>query len=420
MKLADLPDKPGVYLFMDNSGNVLYVGKAKSISKRVKSHFGRECLDSKHIVMVSQISTVDYIPTKNERAALILEDQLIKKIKPRYNIALRDDKSYPFLELTKSENFPALQITRNKKKNTGSVYFGPFPNVSDIRQVKKIIGKIFPLRKCKQLKEKQRPCLNYQIRNCLSPCTGNIDALSYSKIVEQTNMFLSGNHEKLLTILKQKMEYFKKRQEYERAAVIRDQIEELKNFFPVVNVRKINRKKLDTLKKIDSHYLLKEILHIDSRPCIIEGYDISHTSSKEAVGSMVYFKDGHPDKSSYRKFRIKQKETSDDLKMISEVVHRRLKRLFKETRRFPDIILIDGGRGQESAARKVVENLNLKNIKVLALAKEKENVYYNGRLLKIEHNSEVFKLLKRITDEAHRFAHSYHVKRRRKIINLLQ
>ncbi len=417
MKLENLPDKPGVYLFMDNSFNVLYAGKAKSIRKRVKSHFGRGG-NGKHIVMVSEVCTVDYILTKTENEALVLEEQLIKDIKPRYNIALKDDKSYPYLEITLGEKFPALKITRIKKKNPDSVYFGPFPNVTDIRRAKKVIDKIFPLRKCSQLKKRLRPCLNYQIGSCLSPCTGKINKANYSEIVNQVNMFLSGRGEKLLNRLKQRMECFKKKQEYEQAIVVRDKIQELKKFFPIVNFRRISRKKLDALKKIDSMYLLKEILKMENKPDVIEGFDISHTSSKEALGSVVYFKHGKPDKSNYRKFKIKQKETSDDIKMMEEVVSRRLKGLLRENKKLPDIVLMDGGRGQESVARKVVRELNLRNLRVLALAKEKKNIYYNGKILKIEQFAEVYKLLKRITDEAHRFAHSYHVKRRKKISGL--
>lgn len=413
MKLSNLPDKPGVYLFMDNSSNILYVGKAKSINKRVKSHFGKAYLDSKHITMISQVSTVDYIITKNEREALVLEEQLIKSIKPRYNIALRDDKSYPFLEVTTGEIFPLLKITRSKERDSNSIYFGPFPNVKDIRRVKNIIDRIFQLRKCKKYSKTQRPCLNNQIEKCFAPCSGYIDEKSYREIIDEVIMFFSGQREYLITRLEKKMEDHKKRQEYEQAAVIRDKIADLNNFFPVVNFRKISRKKLDTLEKIDPSYLLKDLLNMPLRPSIIEGFDISHISSKEAVGSLVYFKNSRADKSNYRKFKIKQPETSDDIKMIKEVVSRRLKRLLKENKTFPDILLIDGGKGQEGAARSVVEDLNLKNIKVLSLAKEMGNVYYNGKKLKIDQNSEAFKLLKRITDEAHRFAHSYHIKRRK-------
>lgn len=417
MEFTDIPNKPGVYLFMDSSYSVIYVGKAKFINKRVRSHFGRDNLDSKHISMISQVRTVDYITTDNEKEALILEDQLIKNLEPRYNIALKDDKSYPYLEVTTSNQYPALKITRNRK-NADSVYFGPFPNVSDIRAAKKVIDRIFILRKCKKFKMRERPCLNYQMARCLSPCTGQIDEVTYSEIVDEIIMFLSGKQRKLITRLETKMDYFKQKQEYEKAAAVRDQIHKLKNFFPMVSFRRITRKKLEALNKIDPLYFLKEILNMEHKPGVIEGFDISHTSAQEAVGSMVYFRNGKPDKNNYRKFKIKQEETADDLKMIQEVVFRRLKRLLKENKRLPDIILIDGGKGQALAARAIVDEFKLTNIKVLSLAKEQGNVYYNGKILKIDKDSEVLNLLKRITDEAHNFAHSYHTQRRKRITGI--
>jgi excinuclease ABC subunit C len=364
--------------------------------------------------MISQVSTVDYILTKNEKEALVLEDQLIKNIKPRYNVMLKDDKTYPFLEITMGEKYPALVITRTKTKNPKSLYFGPFPNVSEIRVAKRIIDRIFLLRRCKEYKERKRPCLNYQMGKCLAPCTGNIDRDEYMEMVEEVIMFLSGKNDKLLERLRNRMNSYKDKQEYEQAAIVRDQIEKLEQLFPIVNFRKISVQKLDALKKIDPSYLLKEVLKMKVRPTVIEGFDISHTSANEAVGSMVYFKNGEPVKSNYRKFKIKQEETANDLKMLQEVVYRRLRRLLDENKKLPDILLIDGGRGQEAAARSVVRDLKIQDLRVLSLAKEKGNIYYKGRILKFENDSEVYKLFKRITDEAHRFAHSYHVARRKK------
>lgn len=416
MKFTDLPDKPGVYLFMDRSYNVVYIGKAKSLKKRVMSHFSGKDLSLKHMAMLSQVRTVDYITTKNEKEALILEDQLIKNLKPRYNVALRDDKSYPYLEVTKGEEYPFLRITR-KTDNPDSLYFGPFPNVRDIRTAKKVVDKIFPLRKCKKFNKKERPCLNYQIGRCLSPCTDKTDKKTYHEIVEELVMFLSGKHERLIQRLENRMNSHKEKREYEQAANIRDQIEELKNIFPMVNIRKISRKKVETLKKIDPLFTLKEVLDMEHKPTVIEGFDISHTSSKEAAGSMVYFRESEPDKSRYRKFKIKQQETSDDLKMLKEVIYRRIKRLIHEDRSLPDILVIDGGKAQEKVAREVAESFNLKNVRVISIAKKKGNIYYKGKKLKLDKNSSAFKLIKRINNESHRFAHSYHELRRKKNFN---
>ncbi|MFC2091883.1 UvrB/UvrC motif-containing protein, partial [Elusimicrobiota bacterium] len=286
--------------------------------------------------------------------------------------------------------------------------------VADVRTVKNIINRIFPLRKCRKFIKRKRPCLNYQISRCTGPCTGKISSADYRIIADEIRIFLSGNHTKLILKLESEMQDFKKKQQYENAAVIRDKIENINNFFPIVNFRKITKTKVKTLKKINPSYILKDILNMKKIPVIIEGYDISHTASQLAVGSMVCFKNSEPDRSNYRRFQIKGPRTCDDIKMISQIVSRRLKRIIKENLPFPDIILIDGGKAQESAARKIITGLNINSIKTLSLAKDNNNIYHNGKILKIDKDSDAFKLLKMITDEAHRFAHSYHVKRRDK------
>ncbi|MBN2406123.1 MAG: excinuclease ABC subunit UvrC [Elusimicrobia bacterium] len=413
MKTENLPDRPGVYLFMDSATKVIYVGKALSIKKRVRSHFGKDRLDSKQIAMISVARTVDYIVTRNEKEALVLEEQLIKSFKPRYNILLKDDKSFPYIEVSLGEEFPAVAITRDKKK-PGSRYFGPFPNVADVRAAKRVIDRVFPLRKCRVLKPRRRPCLNHQIGKCLAPCTGKVSKGAYREMVEDILMFLSGRHKRLQEKLRARMISFKNEQKYEEAAWIRDQISELDSLFPIVNFRDITRKKMDALSAIDPLYMLKEQLGLDYKPSVIEGFDISHTSSSEAVGSMVSFRDGRPDRKMYRKFRIKQPETADDIRMLEEVIYRRLKRLVLEKKRLPDIIFVDGGRAQEKAARDIVAKFNMRNINVLSLAKESGRIYHKGRVLRLEKSSGVYGLLKRVDDEAHRFAHSYHLTRRRR------
>ncbi len=413
MKLMDLPRKPGVYLFMDNSGEIIYIGKAKSLRERVRSHFGGSNLNSRHIAMVSQVKTVDFVLAGNEKEALILEEKLIKAHSPRYNISFRDDKSYPYLEVTTGEKFPALKITR-KRNNGNSLYFGPFPNVRDLRSVKKTADRVFQLRKCRKLKENQRPCLNHQIGRCLSPCAGKVNEKEYSEYVNELLLFLKGDQKKLTEKLREKMEGCKNSLEYEKAAQIRDQLNEIKRIFPAVNVRKINKKKLEVLKKADPLAQLKHLLNIPQKPQIIEGFDISHISSDMAVGSMVCFKKGKPDKKSYRRYRIKQEKTSDDLKMLKEVLYRRIHRLTRERKRIPEIIFVDGGKTQGKTARKVLDSFKLKHVKVVSLAKKSRTIYSGGKKLKVSEESGVYKLFKRIDDEAHRFAHSYHKKRREK------
>ncbi len=397
---------------MDSSYRVIYAGKAKSLKKRVAQHFGGKYLDSRHISMISQVNTVDYIITQSENAALLLEDKLIKNLKPRYNIDLRDDKSYPYLEITTSQKFPVIRVTRKRQK--GNKYYGPFPNVKDIRAAKRVIERIFPLRKCRKFRKRDRPCLNYQIGKCLSPCTEKITNQEYTKIVDEIFMFLNGKREKLLTRLKKRMYEFKKQKVYEEAARVRDQIEKLNNIFPVVNFREVTRKKVETLNKIDPLYALKDYLNMEFKPQVIEAFDISHTSSKEAVGAMVHFKNGDFLKSKYRRFKIKQGETADDLIMLREVLYRRLRRLIKKDCKLPDVILVDGGKTQLNTAMDILDKFKLKNIKLISIAKGRQKIYHNNKSLNIPTSSGVYKLIKKIDDEVHRFAINYHRNRRRK------
>ncbi|MGM0567817.1 MAG: GIY-YIG nuclease family protein [Elusimicrobiota bacterium] len=412
MKLRDLPSEAGVYMFMDSSGKVIYAGKAVNIKKRVQSHFSSPA-GARHFSMISRVKTVDFITCKNEKEALVLEERLIKELKPRYNISLRDGKTYPFIEITSGDKYPCLKITRDRRDKK-SMYFGPFPNVSDTRKAIKTLHYLFPLRKCKKFSKREKPCLNYQIKRCMAPCASKVKEDEYREILQELIMFLKGKRKKLIKSLNAKMENHKEKKEYEKAAEIRDRIAALNNLFPMVNFRQVNVEKLKVLKKIDPMLQLKNLLKMKKRPSLIEGFDISHTSSKENSGASVRFTDSGPDKSNYRRFKIKLGESADDLKMTNEVVYRRMSRLKKENKVFPDILLIDGGKGQEKAARAALRSLKIKKTRVLALAKEQEIVYYNSRPLEIDKRSEAFKLLKRVNNEAHRFARSYHIKRRKK------
>ncbi len=413
----ELPDKPGVYIFLDSAYRVIYVGKANSIKKRVRQHFGKTNLNSRRLTMITKVRSVNYIRTKTEREALLLEDRLIKNIQPRYNIDLKDGKSYPWLELIAGEKFPALKITR-KKKNKDSLYFGPFPNVGDIREAKKIIESIFPLRKCKNFRLRKRPCLNYQIDKCLSPCTGKVTEKEYGEIVNQVKLFLSGSGENLFEQLRAKMKEYKQKREYEKAARVRDRIDALENLFPRVSYKSITEKKLKALEKIDPLYILKDKLDMDFKPETIEAFDISHISSKEAVGAMVTFKNGRPDKSNYRRYKIKQEETADDIKMTEEVIYRRLKRIKEDNLFSPDIILIDGGKVHLKAACRIADKFSLETTKIISIAKKKGKIYHKNKLLDIKKVSPAHNLIKRIDDEAHRFAVSYHRVRRKKDLDI--
>ncbi|NLB35441.1 MAG: excinuclease ABC subunit UvrC [Elusimicrobia bacterium] len=413
MNLSDIPDKPGVYLFMNISGIVIYVGKAKSLRKRIQSHFNSDNKGLKQVMMISRVKTVDFITLKNEEEALILEDKLIKSLRPKYNVLLKDSKTFPYLELTEGEEFPTLRVTR-QKNNPSSLYFGPFPDVRSMREAKRVAESIFPLRKCNKFSLKERPCLNYQIGRCMAPCVGKITKDEYRAITEELKVFLSGDRENLLLQLEEKMNQLKDKLEYEKAALIRDQIKKLENLYPKVNARKMSRKALEVITSKDPGAHIRQALKMDHDPRVIEGFDISHTSSSEAVGSMVRFVDGEPDKSGYRRYKIQQPETSDDLSMLKEVIYRRLKRVADGKDDPPDLIFIDGGKGQEKTAREVVASLGLTYIKTISLAKKSCTLYHKGRKVGIEKGTPAYNLFKRIDDEAHRFAHTYHRLRRKK------
>ncbi len=432
-KFSKLPDEPGVYMFIDSSFKSLYIGKAKSIKKRVMSHFRNDKLDSRHLSMILQVKAVNYIITKNESEALILEDKFIKQIKPKFNIALKDDKTYPYITITKGDEFPMLKITRKNGMSTPklqritestaggkspdctqSVYFGPFPYIKDIRAAEKILNKIFPLRKCPKVLKRKKPCLNYQLGKCLSPCTFKISVKEYNVMVNDLIILLSDSLKILLKKLEKRMNYFKDTMQYEKAAGVRDQINILTNVFPAVQINSIKGEPLwlsnGSGKEIDILHLLGKILNLNYKPEIIEGFDVSHTSFNQATASSVRFIGAKSDKTNYRNFKIKLLQ-NNEIKMLKEAVKRRLSRLKKENLKLPDVILVDGGIAHEKAARDVIKKLGL-TLEVLSLAKEKANIYYKGQRLVIDKDSDIHKLLKKISNEAHRFARQYHIKRR--------
>ena len=397
------PDSPGVYIMRGAGGSVLYVGKAGSIRKRVSSYFARSSHTVRIDHLVSEIKRIDYIKTNSEAEALIYEASLIKSERPKYNIDLKDDKSYPYLKLTANEEYPRLLIVRGKKAD-GALYFGPYTNVKLLRQAVAFMRTVFPLRVCKKMGRKL--CMNYHIAKCPGPCREKIEKKAYKKTVRDLEMFLGGRRSKLLDNLSRRMEEVSRRLDFEEAARIRDRI---RNLSTVVTKRSVP----GPLDQIDE---LKFVLHLKRRPKRMEAFDISNIRGKEAVGSMVSFYDGKPDKANYRKFRIRTVKEIDDYKMMREVVYRRYRRLLDERRRLPDLIIIDGGKGHLTAAIKELDGLGIKKIPVIGIAKEFEHIYVQNRQLPIilPNDSSILQLIRRIRDEAHRFARNYHILLRRK------
>ena len=510
----DLPLVPGVYLLKDSADRILYVGKAKSLKKRVKSYF-RSDLDPKTRALMNQFHHLEYIVTDTEKEALILESNLIKKHMPRYNIRLKDDKRYPYIRVT-NEKFPRVLITR-RVMDDGSYYYGPFTEATTLRRLVKFIKALFKVRDCKNM---DGPCLNYQIDLCKAPCDNQVSEAEYKKMVDNVSMFFEGKYDEIMDALKQEMIEAAKNQEFEKAAVLRDQINSVEDVlekqkmeftgdldqdvvaaasdeelacvavFSVRNGKIIGREdflmggaensseekiitaflkqyyigprhvpsKIILHKDVEDRNLieewltekrespvdiavpvegiefrlarmvsknaqillnhqkevkgalvdLKKYLGIAKIPKRIEAYDISNISGQNAVGSMVVFENGMPKKSAYRRYKI-ETEGPDDYAMMKEMLTRRFTSLINNQDSEPDLVLVDGGKGQLNIALEVFNSLNIQ-YPVIGLAKEFEHVFIpqTPSPLILPRDSEALLLLQRIRDEAHRFAITYH------------
>ncbi|MCY7617668.1 MULTISPECIES: excinuclease ABC subunit UvrC [Bacillus] len=519
-KLSVLPDQPGCYLMKDRQNTVIYVGKAKVLKNRVRSYFTGSH-DAKTQRLVSEIEDFEYIVTSSNIEALILELNLIKKYDPKYNVMLKDDKTYPFIKIT-NERHPKLIVTRNVKKDKGK-YFGPYPNVQAARETKKLLDRLYPLRKCATLPD--RVCLYYHLGQCLAPCVYDISEETNKQLVDEITRFLNGGHQQIKKELNEKMQEAAEQLEFERAKELRDQIAYIDSTMEkqkmtmsdlsdrdvfayaydkgwmCVQVFFIRQGKLierdvslfpmyqDPEEEFltfmgqfyakNNHFLPKEILVPDSvdqemieqlletnvhqpkkgkkkdllllahqnakialkekfslierdeersigavkqlgdalniyMPYRIEAFDNSNIQGADPVSAMVVFQDGKPYKKEYRKYKIKTVTGPDDYASMREVIRRRYTRVLKDELPLPDLILIDGGKGQINAAIDVLENeLNL-SVPVAGLVKDEKHRTSNlmmGDTLEIvalERNSQAFYLLQRIQDEVHRFAISFH------------
>jgi len=420
-KLVNLPQLPGVYIMRDLSGRIIYVGKATSLKSRVKSYFIDTEKSLKNSLLVKTIKNIDYILTANVKEALILEESLIKRFQPKYNVLLKDDKRYPYIKIT-DDKFPFLNIVRTKRHN-GGTYFGPYPDSSDMRKTMRITRKIFGLRPCKyNLEKRKKECLYYFIKKCQAPCIRKIDEKSYHHIVANVIMFLRGKNQELLKSLEKEMTAAKKKLQFEEAAKIRDMIFAIKNTLEKINIKEITLK--DILINADRDAHIKDLSDLLGKKIKrIEGFDISNISGKFAVGSMVVFTDGKSDKKEYRRFRIKTvKGLIDDFAMLSEVIKRRFCGSLASKTAAPDLIVIDGGKGQLSSALNELGKCpdfcqsNKKIPKIISIAKKEEKLFLpkNPQPVILPKNSLALNLIKYVRDEAHRFAISYHKLLRKK------
>lgn len=397
-KIKILPRSPGIYIMKDGDGRAIYVGKAVNLRKRVASYFRPKAPLGERIgAMIRLVKDIDYIATSTEAEALIYENGLIKQLSPRYNVALKDGKSYPMLKLTMDEDFPRLIATR-EKKNDRSAYYGPYANAKLLRQALVFLKQIFPLRSCVKLGNKA--CLEYHINQCLGPCVGNIKRDEYSEIVKELKLFLQGRRKELLDAISSKMKEAAGREDFEAAAVFKGRLEALST----IKEDSVLYKPSGDLEE------LGRILGMSKTPETIEAFDISNIMGEAAVGSMINFYKGRPRKDEYRHFRIKTVSGIDDYAMMREIVRRRYSRIIKEGGKLPDLILVDGGKGHLGAACGELENLGILKVPVVGIAKEFEKLYVKNKKdpIVLPKESKALHLLQRIRDEAHRFAISYH------------
>ena len=536
-KLKYIPDKSGVYFMKDEKDNIIYIGKAKSLKKRVNSYFTKSNKDTKTTALVEHIADFDYIITENEVEALIFEAEMIRKHKPHYNILLKDQKSFPFVAIT-NERFPRIIKARNviNKENASKFknYYGPYVESDKANDIIKFMTDNFKFRRCKldfPLKRPIRPCLYYHINKCMAPCANLITEEDYDKTVEEAAMILDGKIDKLVSNLKKEMSSYAKKLEFEKAKDIRDKIDTLKSINVEQNVyiqenddmdilgiygekgnyiivilsvkdgRLADRKNFslkdssnlhsasdysdivsaffsqyyiyanlipntilteikindimvikDYLKKISGKTVkvkfdktkkgliniannnakhlfeekilvkeiplginrLKEIFKLSKTPNIIESFDIAHIHGSYTMAGMVRFVNGISDNKNYRLFNMKTVEGIDDFASIKEAVYRRYKRLKEENLKFPDLILIDGGRGQLNAAIETLKELEIKGQPIMALAKKFEEIYLPNREdpVLLEDNDPARLFLQKVRDETHRFVNTSHGKKR--------
>lgn len=531
-----LPELPGCYIYYNSDNEIIYVGKAKILKRRVKSYFNRKHHDSVKVnVLVSQIDHLEYIITNSEVEALILESHLIKKHKPKYNILLKDDKKYPYFLIT-DEDFPRILIVRKRNMNKlKGKYYGPYTNISAMHSTLDFLKKIFPLRQCKQPRFKSRPCLYHSIGKCLAPCQGLVSSEEYKAVVHQAELFLSGKQSELINQLKEQMQKYADSEQFEKAARLRDsfmdlqttlekqkvvyentklnedvislmhedgilvivimmiregrlidkkdftyeveaqdKIEFFETFFKeyystlslgfpdkivsdtleelgnkslyeqwlnIISDKNVkisygksaqgkelqkladknaqvilNNAKLSQMSKINEDFnnigsYLKEKLHLKNFPYRMECYDISHIQGTNTVASMVTFINGLSKKSEYKKFKIKSAEGKpDDFLSMKEVLTRRLSHLGDKGWDKPDLIIIDGGKGQLSSVMQIVKELGVEGIDFVSLAKQQEEVFLpnKSKSILLPRESSALFLIQRIRDEAHRFAITYH------------
>jgi excinuclease ABC subunit C len=422
-KVRSFPTTPGVYLMKDGGGNVVYVGKAKNLRSRASSYWNADAAkDARIRDWIGLVKDIDFISTPDDIAAMLTEARMIKDIGPKYNKALKDDKTFPYLQIRTREEYPRVEITR-KPRRRGVRLYGPFTASKSLKVAVNVLQRILQFRTCKlDIKSDDdrwrwfRPCLLHSIRRCTAPCNFRVTRDEYRRQIKKLIFVLEGKTGKLIRRMRREMMAASEALNFETAKRIRDEITALEN----LNMRgDADRDVQPESFPIDPKKGLRglaKVLGLAKVPRTIEGCDIAHLGGTDTVASLVSFLDGLPFKPGYRRFKIKSVEGIDDFASMREVVTRRFRRLNEEDEVFPDILLIDGGKGQLNAAMSAFAALGIDPPCVISLAKQEEEIFRPGESesIKLSRHSAALRLLQYVRDESHRFAQHYHHMLRRK------
>jgi excinuclease ABC subunit C len=422
-KVKGFPQTAGVYLMKDAAGRVIYIGKAKNLRARASSYFLKAAeQDRRTAELVREIRDIDFLEAESEVDALLLESRLIKDVQPRFNSDLKDDKTFPYLQITTHEDYPRVEFTREPRRK-GVKLYGPFTSAGSLRGAMVVLQRIFKFRTCTLDIEADdqkwrwfRPCLLASIGQCTAPCNLRISKEDYRRDIMRLRTFLDGNKKRLLEEMRREMMAASQELAFEKAARLRDEIRLLETLDERGDLEEHVQPEVFLVDPKKGLAGLKSVLKLEKTPRVIEGVDIAHLGGSETVASLVQFLDGLPFKPGYKRYRIKSVDGIDDFKSIHEVVSRRFSRLVREGISLPDIFLIDGGKGQLSAAVAAVQALGIEPPCMISLAKREEEVFVPGRSepLKISKDAYSLRLLEYVRDEAHRFAQHYHHLLRRK------
>lgn len=421
LSLQDVPNRPGVYIFRNAAGQVIYVGKAKSLRKRLATYFHpsrRITADPKLRSLINSIAGHETVVVRTESEALLLESRLVKQYQPFYNVELRDDKRFLLLAVDLSEPFPRLQLTR-LKRDDGRLYFGPFPFTRALRETMTFLADFFGLRTCPGRTcsaRRGRHCLKRHIQECAAPCAGTVTPEAYRDRVEGALRVLRGDLSTVRERLTERMREAAESQKFEEAAQLRDTLANLKAVVGApVRTFEHSAGLAPQAAPAAAVLRLQTVLGLDRLPIRMECFDISNIGGRFAVGSKVVFSNGRPLRSEYRRYRIKTVEGANDFAMMEEVVSRRVRRALAEKTPLPDLLVVDGGAGQLSRAVLALQTHGVV-LPVLGLAKQQEHIYLPGRELplQLDRADAALKLLQALRDEAHRFGLAYHVALRRR------